>query len=481
MTNASNLQSSLYKLFVKHAPAAIAICDTRMRYLAHSDRWSRDYGLKGKSLVGQCHYDLFPDLPNHWKEEHQRCFRGETIQKEEEPFPRGDGSVDWVRRELHPWKNGSDEIAGLIMFTEVVTERKQAQEAQRESEKKYRRLMENGVMGVYQVHRDGRFIMVNQRMAEIFGFESSDDFLNTIDNIKSIYLDPSDRPKILEEIDHKGFIERKQAAFKGREGNTIWLHLNTRRTLSHTGSVLYEGFVEDVTQLKQSLEERERLQNRLLRTQKAEAIASLAGGIAHEFNNALVGITGNIELLKMDFPGDMEQRPYLDSMMTASRRMAHLTDKLLAYARGGKYEAKTLSLPTFLNQTLAITSHSLNPSTRLKTDIPSDIYPVYADPTQLQMVISAILNNAGEAIKEDGCINIHVRNRILNGGSPEKTAPLKPGSYIRITIEDNGKGMDKETLSRVFDPFFTTKFQGRGMGMGRAPMVLFEIMAAGFQ
>jgi len=125
----------LLQLFVKHTPAAVAMCDLQMRYLSYSDRWAQDYGLGVGNFVGRCHYDLFPDLPTHWKKEHQRCFDGEVIEKDEEPFPRKDGSMDWVQRKLCPWRHRSNEIGGLIMFTEVITKKKRLEDQLRQSQK----------------------------------------------------------------------------------------------------------------------------------------------------------------------------------------------------------------------------------------------------------------------------------------------------------------------------------------------------------
>jgi PAS domain S-box-containing protein len=133
--NALRHHEELLKLFVKHTPAAVAMCDQQMRYLSYSDRWAQDYGLGLDSLVGICHYDLFPDLPTHWKEEHQRCFEGKVIERDVEPFPRKNGSMDWVQRKLCPWRHRSGEIGGLIMFTEVVTDKKQLEDQLHQSQK----------------------------------------------------------------------------------------------------------------------------------------------------------------------------------------------------------------------------------------------------------------------------------------------------------------------------------------------------------
>ena len=128
-------QEELLQLFIKHTPAPVAMCDRQMRYLAYSDRWAKDYGLSDESFIGRCHYDLFPDLPTHWKKEHQRCFDGEVIEKDEEPFPRKDGSIDWVQRKLCPWRHSSGDIGGLIMFTEVITAKRRLEDQLRQSQK----------------------------------------------------------------------------------------------------------------------------------------------------------------------------------------------------------------------------------------------------------------------------------------------------------------------------------------------------------
>ncbi len=127
-------REELLKLFIEHTPAAVAMCDLNMCYLTYSRRWALDYGLENGDLTGQCHYDVFQDIPVKWKQEHQQCFAGRSIINEEEAFPRKDGSLDWVRREMHPWRRPDGEIGGLIMFTEVITGRKKAEEEKKRVE-----------------------------------------------------------------------------------------------------------------------------------------------------------------------------------------------------------------------------------------------------------------------------------------------------------------------------------------------------------
>ncbi|MEB3230343.1 MAG: PAS domain S-box protein [Leptolyngbyaceae bacterium] len=115
------------QLFVRHSPAAIAMFDQNIRYLLNSDRWLRDYGLEAETIIGRCHYDVFPEIPERWKQLHQTCLQGEVLTCEEDSFVRVDGSTEWLRWELHPWYEHNGDIGGLIMFTEVTTEKRQMQ------------------------------------------------------------------------------------------------------------------------------------------------------------------------------------------------------------------------------------------------------------------------------------------------------------------------------------------------------------------
>ena len=214
----------------------------------------------------------------------------------------------------------------------------------------------------------------------------------------------------------------------------------------------------DVTMINQ-------INNKLAKTQKLESVGILAGGIAHEFNNALMGIMGNIELLKMNLPEDERRDKYFEKMKLSSHRMSTLTDQLLAYAEGGKYQPKDLKLDDFVIETLPILQHNLSPTVRVETVFPKNISYIKADNAQMQMVLSAILANSNEAIEGKGIIRITAENKDLDEDFTKQHPGLKPGLYVSLTIEDEGKGMDEETKSGIFEPFFTTKFQGRGMGM----------------
>ncbi len=220
---------------------------------------------------------------------------------------------------------------------------------------------------------------------------------------------------------------------------------------------------------QQIAEEKAKIESQVWQTRKMEAIARLAGGIAHEFNNALNVITGSIELLKMSHFDDPVVMKNVDRMMVSSDRMVHLTSQLLAYARGGKYRAEIMPLGLFVKQTLPILQHTFKNHITLETDLESDRFHIEADSVQMQMVLSDILTNASEAIEEanekEGLIRITTQDLFPDQALTKAYPELKSGPYVCLTIEDNGVGMDANILAKVFEPFFTTKFDGRGLSM----------------
>jgi len=226
-------------------------------------------------------------------------------------------------------------------------------------------------------------------------------------------------------------------------------------------------FVISITLLreKKTITERKNIQARLQEAQKMEAIATLAGGIAHEFNNALCAVIPNVDLLKSKFPDNDEIIKHAQPIQNSAERMAHLTSQLLAYARGGKYRPQKIFLNNLVQDTLPYMKHLIKAGIVVETDLDEDFFYVEADLTQMQMVLLAVMMNAAEAIETAGYIQLTTRREEITGDFAKGHLDLKPGAYVSLTIEDSGSGMNEETRIRVFEPFFTTKFQGRGLGM----------------
>ena len=214
--------------------------------------------------------------------------------------------------------------------------------------------------------------------------------------------------------------------------------------------------------------EQNELEWRLRQAQKMEAIAKLAGGIAHQFNNALFVIMATTDLLELQVPKEEITSEYIASIKKSTARMTKLTRQLLAYARGGKYEVKDISLSKFVRDTLPVLQHTHDPSIQVETNLPDDILKTRGDLPQLLMLFSVILTNAAEAIDGEGHIKITCRNEQITKKDAKAFPGLLPGAYVSLAVDDNGRGMDEETKKRVFEPFFTTKFLGRGLGLAAA-------------
>lgn len=159
------------ELFVKHTPAAVAMFDNEMRYMVVSDRWYTDYGLEGKNIIGKTHYEVFPEIENmnEWKAIHRRCLSGETMKRDEEAFPREDGHTDWIRWEIHPWLKANGSIGGIIMFTEVITRRKEAELALKKEKEKANLYFDVAGTILLVIDKNQAVTQINQRGCEILG------------------------------------------------------------------------------------------------------------------------------------------------------------------------------------------------------------------------------------------------------------------------------------------------------------------------
>jgi PAS domain S-box-containing protein len=222
--------------------------------------------------------------------------------------------------------------------------------------------------------------------------------------------------------------------------------------------------IRDISQRKENERDRNRLQSQLKQAQKMAAVAALAGGMAHQFNNALSVITCGLNLLEAKGM-NQEMTECLQLMTRAADRMSRLNLELLAYARGGKYSIETILLGDLVRDSLLLLKPIFKPSITIETEIPPDLPPLQGNKDQMQMALHAILTNASEAIETKGLIRIICRKEVMTDESVKSFSGLAPGVYACITVEDNGKGMEEKTRSRVFEPFFTTHFPGRGLGM----------------
>jgi len=214
----------------------------------------------------------------------------------------------------------------------------------------------------------------------------------------------------------------------------------------------------DVTEQYQVDFERQQLQLELFRAQKMESIGTLAGGVAHDFNNILVGILGYASLLQTILPAESEAFMYAQDIGKSAQRMSKLTRQLMVFSRGGKFEPVATNINIVLTNIITFISRTLDPSISIITDFEETPPLILADPVQLQQVIANLISNSAESMKQSGVIKIATRSRTV-------IQDMGATTHTQLIVEDNGSGMDAFSRDKIFEPFYSTKAQGRGLGM----------------
>jgi PAS domain S-box-containing protein len=244
-------------LFVEHAPAAIAMFDTSMRYLAVSRRFLADYGLpEDAAIVGHSHYEVFPDLPRHWLKIHDRVMAGEQITRDEEPYQRLDGRVDWCRSSMKPWRTPDGRIGGALLFSEVVTAQVEAKHALAASEGRFRATFENAAVGIAHLDPDMRWLRANGALCRILGY--------AVEELLTKSLADISHPDDLETDLANGALMRDgkldsyemDKRYLRKDGTVVWGRLTVSCVRKSDGSLDYSvGIIEDITWRKQAEEE----------------------------------------------------------------------------------------------------------------------------------------------------------------------------------------------------------------------------------
>ena len=365
-----------------------------------------------------------------------------------------------------PFWGPDGQIIGTVGCGRDVTKEKQTESALKNSERRYRDLYNNTPVMLCSMDRDNQITSASNLFLETLGYQREAVIGK---NFLDFFAPESRRDAVeiaLPEFYRSGQMKSRPFEWRTAQGVARNVLLNAIAQKDDQG--LYAGalaFAVDVTEAKKTEMERNRLSSRLQQAQKMEAIATLAGGIAHQFNNALAVILGNLELIHMDGMHDAKLDIYAEPINQAAQKMVQLTGQLLAYARGGKFQTQTISSRRFVSETLKIVQHSMAPHVEVETDLAEDAGCIEVDLTQMQMLVAAILANASEAMDKEGRIRLTLRNIEIDRESSTMHPGLKPGRRVLLQIADNGRGMEEQTRDRIFEPFFTTKFQGRGLGM----------------
>jgi two-component system cell cycle sensor histidine kinase/response regulator CckA len=232
------------------------------------------------------------------------------------------------------------------------------------------------------------------------------------------------------------------------------------------GIKYFDGIIEDITEQKRAEEEKKKLESQFIHAQRMESIGTLAGGIAHDFNNLLMAIQGRASTMLTNKDASSPDFEHLRGIEDYVESAADLTNQLLGFAMGGKYEVK----PTDLNELIDKQNRMFGRTKKeiiIKNKSQENIWPVEIDRGQIDQVLLNLYVNAWQAMPGGGELFLETENVTLDEDAVKPFA-TEPGRYVKISVSDTGVGMDKATLERIFDPFFTTKGIGRGTGLGLA-------------
>ncbi|MBI5016076.1 MAG: PAS domain S-box protein [Deltaproteobacteria bacterium] len=457
----------LFTSFMRHSPIYSFIKEvtpTESRVLHASENYEQMIGIKGSDMVGKTMAQLFPAefAAKMTADDWAVVSKGEILTTDEDLDDRNYTTVK------APITLGDKTL--LVGHTIDITARKQAEAKLAETARRLELATSSGGLGVWDWDIKNNRMAWDDRMFELYGIRK-DTFPARIDAWLN-GLHPEDKERAVAEC---------QAALDGKkEFDTTFRVVHPEGTVKYlkaNGLVIRDqdcvavrmlGLNKDITDSRLYEEERERLQEQLLHSQKLESVGRLAGGVAHDFNNMLGVILGHADLALKTLEPTHRLYADLEAIRKAAERSADLTRQLLMFARRQTVAPKVLDLNDTMAGALKMLRPLIGEEIQLNWRPEADVWPVNVDPSQIDQILANLCVNARDAIAGVGKITIETGNVTLDGDYCVRHAGFVPGEYVRLVVSDDGCGMDKETLTHVFEPFFTTKGVGEGTGLGLA-------------
>jgi PAS domain S-box-containing protein len=344
--------------------------------------------------------------------------------------------------------------AKVVVSILDITERKQAEKAQQESERRFRFLIEKSPLGTALISAEGKYLYLSPAFEEMFGYTLEDIPTGRLWFGKA-FPDPKDREEAISQwVD----------GLKGHESGEVWPRVfevtcrdGSVKTIHFKPVVMEDGqqlvIYEDITQ-------QERMEEEIRRAHNLESLGFLAGGIAHDFNNVLTGVTGNLELLVRFLDKDSTEHEIAQDAQQAASRTRDLTQQLMTFAKGGAPVKEIVCIRELIRNTTDLSLRGAN--TRPEFHFSDELSSADVDAGQIAQVIQNLVLNADQAMPNGGTL------RIVAGDvevSIDDLLPLKAGTYVKVSVEDQGVGIPENILSQVFDPYFSTKETGHGLGL----------------
>jgi PAS domain S-box-containing protein len=378
---------------------------------------------------------------------------------------RKDGTRFWANVVIDPIRTPDGQLVGFAKVTRDLTERRMAQEALRQSEERFRLLVQ-GVTdyAIYMLDPVGTITSWNPG-AERFKGYNADEIVGQ--NFARFYSE-EDRmagapSRALETAEREGRFEAEGWRIR-KDGTRFWAHVIIDAIRDPMGTLIgFAKVTRDLTERRETQLALEQAREAVFQSQKMDAIGKLTGGVAHDFNNLLAVIVGSLDLARNRLATGGDVSRYIDNAMMAAERGATLTQRMLAFARKQELKLQSVDCGALVRNMADLLKTTLGSSVSIETRFPLHMDAAHADPAQLELALLNLAVNARDAMPDGGRIIIEGAERIV---MTNERPDLQSGRYIRLSIIDEGMGMDAATLDRAREPFFTTKGVGKGTGLG---------------
>jgi len=468
----------------KNAEDALRASEERYRLLANNVTdviWARDLNLNltyiSPSILNQQGYSVEEaknrKLEESWTSDSFKLVRKvfeeelEIEKSKKADFSRSrtievevrckDGSTKWTEAKMSFLRNQDSVPVGIIGVTRDISERKQAEQALRNSEEKYKNLVENINEVIYTLDESGVITYISPAIRTILDYDSSE----IIGRSFTEFIYSEDLPRQKERFERvlSGPIGPDEYRLLSKSGEIRWVQTSSMPILEKNQTVGLQGVLSDITESK-------RLQSQLQQARKMESFGTLAGGIAHDFNNFLGIIIGNTELAMDDVPKWNPAHLNLEEILEAGLRASDVVRQLLSFTRRTQLEKKPVNIGIIMQESLKLLRSSIPTSIEIHQNIPRDIDTILANPTQINQILINLSTNAHHAMPYGGILAISLENVELDEDRAAQYPDLNPGRYVNLKVSDTGHGISTMEIDRIFDPYFTTKEVGKGTGMG---------------
>jgi PAS domain S-box-containing protein len=388
----------------------------------------------------------------------QGVVKGEAPEyKLEKRYIRKDGSIAWVNVNMVVLRDAAGKPTRTVATIEDITERRRAAELLRESEERYRHIVEAASEGICSLDAELRITFANGAFARMLSFLPEELLGTPLE--RYAFPEEFDEFKRHMDVRRRGVAEQYERRLRRKDGKECWCLVSGAPILDLEGR--FAGSFKMFTDITG----RRRLEEQLRQSQKMEAVGRLAGGVAHDFNNLLTVMFGYSDILLQGLePGPLHEA--MQEVRRAGERAAALTRQLLAFSRKQTLVPEVLDMGDVVSGLSTMVERLIGEEIKVSVVVSPNLGRVKADRGQLEQVVMNLAVNARDAMPKGGSLIFELQNVELDDADTVTHAEIKPGPYVLLAISDTGTGIDAETQNRIFEPFFTTKEAGKGTGLG---------------